>query len=200
MPFLVWRDTAEIQQLFSLGGESHVPVGRHASNRLALVDDSEVSRTHAELELVGADWTISDDGLSRNGTWLNGNRLAGRQRLRDRDRLRFGRTTIEYRHPADTIVDLTATGAEPGGVVTITETQRRVLVALCRPFKDGDAYATPASNNEIAAEVFLGVDAVKNHLRLLFQRFGLADLPQNQKRARLVETVMRAGLVSERDL
>jgi hypothetical protein len=78
-PFLVWRDAAGIQQLFSLGAESRVSIGRHASNRLALTD-SEVSRTHAELEFVGADWTITDDGLSRNGTWLNDNRLAGRHR------------------------------------------------------------------------------------------------------------------------
>lgn len=199
VPFLVWRDATGNQQLFSLGAEPRVSVGRHTSNQLALADDSEVSRTHAELELVGADWTISDDGLSRNGTWLNGNRLGGRQRLRDRDRLRFGRTTVEYRHAAATIADLTVTAAGSGGVVTLTETQRRVLVALCRPFKDGGAYVTPATNSEIAAEVFLGVDAVKNHLRLLFQRFGLAELPQNQKRARLVETIMRTGLVSDRD-
>jgi hypothetical protein len=199
LPFLVWRNSAGVQQLFPLGAESRVSIGRHASNRLALADDGEVSRTHAELELVGADWTISDDGLSRNGTWLNGNRLAGRQRLRDRDRLRFGRTTVEYRYPADALAELTVTGAESGAVVTITETQRRVLVALCRPYRDGDAYATPASNSDIAAEVFLGVDAVKNHLRQLFQRFGLAELPQNQKRARLAETVIRTGLVSERD-
>ncbi len=198
-PFLVWRDAGGIQQLFSLGAESRVSIGRHVSNRLALADDSEVSRTHAQLELVGADWTITDDGLSRNGTWLNDNRLAGRHRLRDRDRLRFGRTTVEYRRPTDTIADMTVTGDDAGAVVTLTETQHRVLVALCRPFRDGDPYATPASNNEIAAQVFLGVDAVKNHLRLLFQRFGLADLPQNQKRARLVETVMRTGLVSDRD-
>ena len=197
-PFLVWRDAAGIQQLFSLGAEPRVSIGRHASNRLTLID-SEVSRTHAQLELVGAEWTITDDGLSRNGTWLNENRLGGRHRLRDRDRLRFGRTTVEYRQPTDTIVDLTVTGDDAAAVATITETQHRVLVALCRPFRDGDAYVTPASNIEIAAEVFLGVDAVKNHLRLLFQRFGLAELPQNQKRTRLVEAVMRTGLVSDRD-
>ena len=54
----------------------------------------------------------------------------------------------------------------------LSETQRRVLVALCRPFRDGSAFATPATNQEIAAEVFLGVDAVKTHLRALFAKFG----------------------------
>jgi len=74
------------------------------------------------------------------------------------------------------------------------------LVALCRPYKTGDPYATPASNQDIAREVFLGVDAVKNHLRLLFQRFELGDLPQNQKRARLAQYAFQTGLVAARDL
>ena len=71
---------------------------------------------------------------------------------------------------------------------------------LCRPFKDTAGFATPASNREIAQEVFLGVDAVKMHLRILFKRFQIGDLPQNQKRARLVECAFQWGLISERDL
>ena len=64
----------------------------------------------------------------------------------------------------------------------LSESQRKVLVALCRPLKDS-AYAAPATNKEIADEVHLSVDAVKAHLRVLFERFGLDALPQNQKRA-----------------
>jgi hypothetical protein len=45
-----------------------------------------------------------------------------------------------------------------------------VLVALCRPYRDGDRFATPATNQQIGAEVFLGVDAVKTHLRVLFRK------------------------------
>ena len=40
---------------------------------------------------------------------------------------------------------LTAAGVSPA--------QRRVLVALCRPFKEGAAFATPATNQQIAAEL-----------------------------------------------
>ena len=35
--------------------------------------DSEISRVHAALERIGDDWTVVDDGLSHNGTYLNGN-------------------------------------------------------------------------------------------------------------------------------
>jgi hypothetical protein len=82
----------------------------------------------------------------------------------------------------------------------MSDTQRRILIALCRPYKAGPGFAAPASNNDVAAEVFLSVDAVKTHLRILFKRFEISDLPQNQKRARLVECAFQSGLVTERDL
>jgi len=75
-----------------------------------------------------------------------------------------------------------------------------VLIALCRPYKDELAYATPATNQQIADELFLSVDAVKTHLRALFHKLGIDHLPQNQKRARLVEMALRYGLVSAHDL
>ncbi|UOT08201.1 MULTISPECIES: LuxR C-terminal-related transcriptional regulator [Rhodococcus] len=40
---------------------------------------------------------------------------------------------------------------------------------------------------------------VKTHLRALFTKFGVEDLPQNQKRARLAEHVLRSRLVTKRD-
>jgi DNA-binding NarL/FixJ family response regulator len=79
---------------------------------------------------------------------------------------------------------------------TFTPAQRRVLVALCRPFADGSNYAAPASNQQIADEIFLSVESVKMHLRALFSTFGLNELPQNQKRAKLAETALRFGLVT----
>jgi hypothetical protein len=75
----------------------------------------------------------------------------------------------------------------------LTETQRRILTALCRPCVEGNRYATPATNQEISREVYLSVDAVKAHLRALFRKFGVEELPHNQKRARLVELVLEGG-------
>ena len=76
--------------------------------------------------------------------------------------------------------------------------QRKVLIALVRPVHES-ASATPATNRQIAEEVFLTVDAVKAHLRVLFERYGLSELPQNEKRARLVATVLDAGVLLPRD-
>jgi predicted component of type VI protein secretion system len=170
------------------------------ANAVCLDWDTEVSRLHAELERAGGDWTVADDGLSRNGTFLGGERIAGRRRLRDGDVVRFGRTTVLYRQPSATDAAETDVASDAFDPASLSAAQRRVLVALCRPFKDATGYATPATNQQVADELFLSVDAVKTHLRALFAKFGIEDLPQNQKRVRLVELALTHGIVSTRDL
>jgi pSer/pThr/pTyr-binding forkhead associated (FHA) protein len=200
LPFLLWRDGAGEQQIATLEEQKQVTMGRGSSCDLVLGDDGEVSRAHAELERLGEEWAVVDDGLSRNGTFVNGQRISGRRRLADGDVMRLGNTAVEYRRPSETSTVVTSAAAFQMPLETVTETQLRILVALARPYKAGGSFATPASNNEIAAEVFLSVDAVKTHLRTLFRRFEIGDLPQNQKRARLVECAFQWGLVADRDL
>jgi DNA-binding NarL/FixJ family response regulator len=81
----------------------------------------------------------------------------------------------------------------------LTPTQRAVLHALCRPYKTAEL-ATPATNQQIADELFLSVDAVKAHLRTLFGYFGVEHLPQNQKRSVLAMRALQDGVVARRDL
>jgi pSer/pThr/pTyr-binding forkhead associated (FHA) protein len=199
-PFLVYRDGDRRQLIRRLGREQRLSVGRSDGADLSLAFDAEVSRAHAELERLGEEWAIADDGLSRNGSFVNGERVVGRRRLRDGDVLRFGDTPILFRSPSLTTADETVAAAERPGVSDVTETQRRVLVALCRPFATGSEFATPASNKQIAEEVFLSVDAVKANLRALFDKFEVGDLPQNRKRVRLAELALRSGVISPRDL
>jgi len=179
---------------------SRVTIGRSADADVSLHWDAEVSRLHATLERVGSVWTITDDGLSRNGTFVNGNPLVGRHRLRDGDRIRVGGTLLTFRGLEVTRSQTTRLGSEVPTVRSLTETQRAVLIALCRPYKVGAAFASPASNQQIAQEIYLSVDAVKVHLRALFAKFGVEELPQNQKRLRLVELAMKSGIINERDL
>ena len=173
-------------------------MGRRAQTDLSLAWDSEVSGVHAELHALGGELTIVDDGLSTNGTYVNGARVSGRQRLRDEDRIRVGRTVLVYRAAQATLVGETAL-ADARPALELTSTQRRVLIALCRPYAAGQ-FATPATNQDIAEELFLSVEAVKTHLRMLFSKFELGELPQNQKRARLAELALQSGAISHRDL
>lgn len=202
-PFLLYeRDGAEQSFSFANAGE-RLSIGRGDGLDLRLDFDETVSQLHAELERIGRHWVVSDDGLSRHGTFLNGERIQGRCRLRDGDELRVGTTTLRFRQPPGAAAGPAAPTAAPPPSeqpIRLTERQREVLIALARPFADGSSYATPATNRQVAAETNLSVDAIKRHLRILVERFGLGALPQNEKRARLVESALRSGLISMRDL
>ena len=198
-PFLLYRDADGEQRIVELDDSvARVTIGRRPENDVALPWDAEVSRVHAQLEPVGREWSLIDDGISRNGSYVNGERLDRRRRLRDGDRLCFGETPVLFRAPVEAESMSTAAVGTGHGDVRLTETERKVLIALCRPLRDS-AYAPPATNREIADEVHLSVDAVKAHLRVIFDRFGLGELPQNQKRARLAALALVNGLVRQHD-
>jgi FHA domain len=199
-PFLHWRDRAGDQRVLILSSDrSRVTIGRREQSDVPLPWDQEVSRAHALLEPVGEEWTLIDDGLSRNGSFVNGSRIRGRHRLENRDKMCFGNTHVVYREP-NSAADSVSTARAPGspGTVPFSETQRKVVIALCRPIFESGA-ATAATNPMIASEVSLSVDAVKGHLRALFARFDLDELPQNEKRLRLVAIVLSSGLLAPHD-
>jgi pSer/pThr/pTyr-binding forkhead associated (FHA) protein len=200
-PFLVLRDGDGTQILVDLGGDrDRLSIGRGETNDVSLPWDGEVSRLHAELERIAGEWTIADDGLSRNGTFVNGARIGGRHRLRDGEVVRIGNTAIAYQRPAAADArEETRVAAAPLTRDDLSATQRKVIAALARPYRRGE-FATPATNQAIADELHLSVDAVKAQLRTLFIRFGIEDLPQNEKRSRLVADAMRAGIVTQREL
>jgi FHA domain/Bacterial regulatory proteins, luxR family len=197
--FVVYRDADGEQPIVTLDREP-VWIGRRDSVGLCLAWDSQVSGVHAELEPTGGEWTLVDDGLSRNGSYVNGERVNGRRRLRDRDMLRFGRTVVLYRAPGEPAAPSTMLASDVLVAANLSETQRKVLIALCRPFKDDATHATPATNQQIADELYLSIQAVKAHLRALFEKFGVEDLPQNSKRAALVQRALQSGLISGREL
>ena len=200
-PFLVLRDGAGAQRIVVVeAGTAELWVGRSEATGLRIDWDEEVSSLHAQIEVVGDECTLLDDGLSRNGSFVGEERVHGRRRLRDGDTLRFGRTRVLYRRPGGAAPEATVVATEMPVAAAVSPGQRRVLIALCRPFKDGSNFATPPTNQAIAEELHLSVDAVKTHMRALFERLGVEDLPQNRKRVALVERALQSGIVAPRDL
>jgi DNA-binding NarL/FixJ family response regulator len=124
--------------------------------------------------------------------------VTGRRALKNGDVLRFGDTTVGFREQS-TAPESTAAAASRVDATALSPTQRQVLKELCRPLLERERFAPPATNQQIADALFLSVEAVKKQLRALFQKFGVDDLPQNQKRARLAELAIRAGMVSAHD-
>lgn len=199
-PFLVLRDGAGEQVLLPIEANAELWVGRSGSADVRLEWDEEVSALHAQIEVVRDECTLVDDGLSRNGSFVNEERVHGRRHLRDGDSLRFGQTVVTYRRPGEDAPEATAIASEMPAAATVSPAQRKVLLALCRPYKDGDSFATPATNQQIGEELHLSVDAVKTHMRALFEKLGVGDIPQNQKRVALVERALQSGIVSRREL
>lgn len=195
-PFLLYRNAQDEQLIVVLEPErTHLTLGRDPANDIALGWDQEISRAHAELERLAGHWTVTDDGLSRNGTFVNGTRVQGRRRLRDGDCLRLGQTVIVFSVPLAQTGGATVAAARTGPAVEdLTPTQRRVLAALCRPLVLAGGLAPPASNREIAEAVNLSIEGVKGQLRTLSERFGVAELPQNSKRLELAQRALQAGL------
>jgi pSer/pThr/pTyr-binding forkhead associated (FHA) protein len=183
LPFLLYRDGSGEQTVHELDRD-RLTIGRRAANDIALRWDYEVSRVHAELARLGGEWVVCDEGLSHNGTFVNGERVRGRRALHDGDVISIGDTAIAFCAPPSGSTVATREPQDGAPEVTVTAAQRRVLAALCRPMQ-GSAYAAPASNQQIADELVLSIETVKGTLTALFDRFGLEDLPQNQKRAAL---------------
>jgi predicted component of type VI protein secretion system len=201
VPFLAYRDEHGGLQIAPLpAAASQLLLGRGESVDVRLHWDPQISGVHAELRRLGSEWTIVDDNLSRNGTHVNARRVSGRCRLRDGDRITLGTTTIAFRAPSAPRIAPTTTGEQLQLADALSDTQRRILLALCRPkLTHGEMHA-PATNQEIASEICLSVDTVKAQLRGMFTRYHLDELPQNQKRARLAEIALQSGLVSSRQL
>ena len=200
-PVLVYRDDTGAQRFFPLEGTGLADHRARARAATSGWPGTSGCRGCTPRSTSSAhDWTIVDDGLSRNGTFLNGERLTGRRRLRDGDTFVLGSTSFRFRDTSRETTQLTKVGEQVVTAASLSPTQRQIVIALCRPYKHDDPYATPASNQRIADELFLSVDAVKTHLRILFQKFGIEDLPQNQKRVKLVERVLGLGLISRKDL
>jgi pSer/pThr/pTyr-binding forkhead associated (FHA) protein len=198
-PFLLYADASGRQQIFFLEpAQASVSVGRRPPSDLLLDRDERVSRHHARFERVQGAWELVDDGSS-NGTFVNERRLNGRCGLSDGDTVRFGATTTTFRSPEAGHQPATDPN-EPPLAVSLSSTQRRVLAALCRPYRGRSGFASPAGDEQIAEELFLSVGEVRAHLRVLTAKLGVEEVTPAETRVRLVERAFSAGLISEREL
>ncbi len=129
-----WFDPEGTEHSLDLSShDASVTIGRRESNAIPLPWDGQTSRVHAQIERIGDEWAIRDDGLSRNGTWVNGERLHGSRRLIGGDTIRVGRTllVLKANGPLDSLLTVGTTSAGED----LNPSQVRVLINLCGPLK-----------------------------------------------------------------
>ena len=74
---------------------SPVTIGRKGLNTLGLYKDSSVEEHHAQVIKEGSEYILEDKG-TRAGTFVNKQKVTGRQVLRDGDVIDVGKTTIVF--------------------------------------------------------------------------------------------------------
>ncbi len=173
-------------------GSDELVLGRSSQVHIT-IDDDNVSRRHAELTLVASQWAIEDLG-SMNGTTVNGDVLLGRRILRNGDELRVGSTTLGFRDYADAGSSTGKSSPAP----EVTAGERKVLLALCRPFFSHGRRKQAATRRQISAELFTGEAAVQQHLLHLYDKFGIEG-PRGERRDLLADVVIDKGVVTRRD-
>lgn len=200
LPFLVYRDGEGRQRIHPLErGRRSVTIGRRDEADISLPWDPECSRLHAELELRAGEWTISDDGLSQNGTWINELRLVGRRRLSDGDDVRVGRTHLIFANPVSVGIGPTLVPGELSATPRFSEQQQRVLRALCRPLMgDGEGVAA-AADDVISRETGIPARTVTTELDHLTRALSLDEGPPERRRRELALLALRSGLVAADD-
>jgi hypothetical protein len=168
-------------------------VGSDPSSDL-VADRHGLSRVHCAFERYGEAWSVRDLG-SRNGTFVNGDRVVGERALHAGDEIMLGNLRITF-HSLDTGSRPTEGLQQPPA---LTQRERDVLVALCRPLLDGDAFTEPATIKAIAAELVVTEAAVKQHIARLYEKFGVEESGE-RRRVRLANAALARGAVKVGDL
>jgi tRNA A-37 threonylcarbamoyl transferase component Bud32 len=165
-----------------------VSIGRAATNDVALPEDNQVSRLHAALERLAGGWCVRDLG-SRNGTFLNGERLTDARALRHGDEVRVGGSRLTYRQDAaGWELTYTATSAADRAPA-LAPAEKALLVRLVAA---AGATSPPPSAPGLAAAFAGHEDA----LRGLTAKFGLGP----DALSALADEAVRRGAVTPADL
>ena len=188
----IWKPSG--RELFMLTGQ-RVTIGKASTYLLSLEHDATVSRLHAILENHGSAWSIRDLG-SRNGTYVNGEKIFAERVLRSGDQLRIGTSrmvfwdVVKAGKPGAKDETIAAEPAPP----RLTRRELEVLMVLCRPLVSDDPFPEAASGRRMARELFVSEAAIKQHLQNLYDKFAIPA--EGDRRVRLANDALRRGAVT----
>ena len=155
------------------------------------LDHPSVSKLHAEIIRRGPYAYVSDLGLSRHGTRVNGKVVAQRL-LENGDVLSFG---VQRCRVGGLATESAMPESDPhrSAAPELTRRELDVVAALCKPALCDEAFVAPATARDIAADLVVTEAAVKQHLLRLYQKLRIPEGPN--RRIRLANEVVARGLV-----
>jgi hypothetical protein len=155
------------------------------------LEDPTVSKLHAEIIRRGPYAYVSDLGLSRHGTRVNG-RVVAQRLLENGDVISFGvqRCRVGGLPAEETPPEC---DARRSALPELTRREIDVVAALCKPALCEEAFVAPATARDIAADLVVTEAAVKQHLLRLYQKLRIPEGPN--RRVRLANEVVARGLV-----
>ncbi len=155
-------------------------IGRDAANDIAVPDDRTLSRFHARVEPSGSAWEVLDLG-SQNGTFVNG-RLVSRHPLGPGDRVRVGALVLAVAVEDDPFSTLRSGPPDGAAAATVLSPRENEVLALV---------AGGATDEQIAASLFIGVATVRSHLDRIGAKTG------SRRRADLTRLALSLGLTDQ---
>ena len=189
----VWKPSG--RELVALSGP-RVTLGKAPTNDIALEHDPTVSRLHAILENHGSAWSVRDVG-SRNGTFINGEKIEAERVLRSGDELRLGKCRLVFqqtRHAGQPVDEATMVPETAQLPPRLTRREVDVLLVLCRPLVSDDPFPEPVSVRQMAGELYVTEAAIKQHLQNLYDKFSIPA--EGDRRVRLANEALRRGAVT----
>lgn len=186
----IWQPSG--RELITLSGE-RVTIGKASTNLVSLEHDSTVSRLHAVLENHGSAWSVRDVG-SRNGTYLNGEKISAERVLRSGDELQVGNSRLVFWERKQADPDETVSQESGRFPPRLTRREHEVLVVLCRPLLSADPFPEPASVRQMARELFVTEAAIKQHLQNMYDKFAIPA--EGDRRVRLANEAIRRRAVT----
>jgi pSer/pThr/pTyr-binding forkhead associated (FHA) protein len=189
----IWKPSG--RELITLSGQ-RVTIGKAATNLVSLKHDSTVSRLHAVLDNLGFAWSVRDVG-SRNGTYLNGEKISAERVMRSGDELRVGKSRLvfwEVKEGDEATADATMSAAPTQLPPRLTRRELEVLMVLCRPLVSEDPFPEAISVRQMAQELFVTEAAIKQHLQNLYDKFAIPT--EGERRVRLANEAIRRGAIT----
>jgi predicted component of type VI protein secretion system len=189
----VWKPSG--RELVALSGP-RVTLGKAPTNDISLEHDPTVSRLHAILENHGSAWSVRDVG-SRNGTFINGEKIEAERVLRSGDELRLGKCRLVFqqtRHAGDPVEEATMVPETAQLPPRLTRREVDVLMVLCRPLVSDNPFPEPVSVRQMAGELYVTEAAIKQHLQNLYDKFAIPA--EGDRRVRLANEALRRGAVT----